>query len=72
MGRKEMQEQIDDHMWDDGDGDCFMCGGSGELDDECECSEFEDVCCCAQPVPRACPECRHQARLARARAAGDD
>ena len=38
------------------DGQCFMCGGSGELD-ECECSQFEDTCCCLNPVPLACPEC---------------
>lgn len=38
------------------DGQCFMCGGSGELD-ECECSAFEDTCCCLNPVPLECPEC---------------
>lgn len=50
------QQQIDDHMFDDDDVVCHLCGGSGELD-ECECSAFEDTCCCLNPEPRACPEC---------------
>lgn len=45
-----------DHFDDQDDGDCYLCGGSGALD-ECECSEFEDTCCCLNPVPLACPEC---------------
>lgn len=49
--------QIEDHLADCVDLDeCFLCGGGGELD-ECECSAFEDTCCCLNPVPRACPEC---------------
>ena len=49
----------DDHS--DRDDECFVCGGSGELD-ECECSEFEDTCCCLHPTPRACPECVERER----------
>lgn len=45
------------------DGQCYLCGGSGELD-ECECSAFEDVCCCLNPVPRECPECARRSKTA--------
>lgn len=48
-----------DDLSDDED-ECFMCGGSGFLDDECECSAFEDTCCCLEPTPRECPECRRE------------
>lgn len=54
-GREWTQSQIDDHLYQDDD-ECYMCGGSGELD-ECECSAFEDTCCCLNPTPRACQEC---------------
>jgi hypothetical protein len=48
--------------FDDDDGDCFMCGGSGILEDSCECEMFEDVCMCLEPEPRECPECLHRAQ----------
>lgn len=58
----------DDHLADCVDlDDCHMCGGSGVLDDECECSAFEDVCCCLQPMPRECPECRYHEQQLRDR-----
>lgn len=52
----------------DEDADCSRCGGSGFLDDECVCQTVEDVCCCAEPEPRPCPECARYER-ARRRAA---
>jgi hypothetical protein len=36
------------------DEECFMCGGSGLLD-ECECGE--DTCCCRYLIVMECPEC---------------
>lgn len=57
MTRQWTQEEIDDHLDYCDDGECHLCGGSGVLDDECECSAFEDVCCCLHPTPRECPEC---------------
>ena len=62
-------EQASDHYDDSDDGECFMCGGSGELD-ECECSAFEDTCCCLTPIPRACPECIERERDRAAKANG--
>jgi hypothetical protein len=41
--------------------DCPVCGGTGVLEDECTCGE--DTCCCAEPEPPECPECRYQARM---------
>lgn len=57
----EAEAHLSDCVDDD---DCWMCGGSGELD-ECECSAFEDTCCCLNPVPRACPECIERERDAK-------
>lgn len=51
--RKMTQEEIDASL--DLDEDCPMCGGSGVLDDECEC--MDDTCCCLVPTPPICPEC---------------
>lgn len=63
MPRQWTQEEIDDHLADCADGDdCPWCGGSGVLDDECECGEWEDTCCCLHPTPRACPECIERER----------
>jgi hypothetical protein len=39
------------------DSDCPTCGGSGVLEDECECQAIEDICCCLHPRPPICPEC---------------
>jgi len=36
---------------------CPVCGGSGVLEDECECMAIEDVCCCRNPKRPICPEC---------------
>jgi hypothetical protein len=44
--------------WEDFEDECPRCGGEGFLDDECECSAFEDTCCCAELTPRECPDCR--------------
>ncbi len=55
--------EMDFDIEDDG---CFMCGGSGELSDACVCEAFEDVCCCAEPEPPECPECRRRKRHASA------
>lgn len=37
------------------DNECSMCGGSGELDEECMCGD--DTCVCLAPMPVPCPEC---------------
>jgi hypothetical protein len=42
---------------DDDDGSCFMCGGSGYREDQCECETVESVCCCRVPTPPVCDEC---------------
>ena len=53
-----VQADCPSNDYDDHDDDeCFMCGGSGVLDD-CECQAFEDTCCCLYPRPMACPECQ--------------
>lgn len=38
------------------DDDCFMCGGEGFIEGECTCGD--DTCCCLEPTPPECPECR--------------
>jgi hypothetical protein len=60
-----MSETYADFEPDD-DG-CYLCGGSGFLDDECECQAFEDICMCLHPMPRACPECIRYEREKRRR-----
>lgn len=35
--------------------DCWNCGGSGEIEGECDCGE--DTCCCAEPSPPPCSHC---------------
>jgi hypothetical protein len=42
------------------DEDCWMCGGSGVLEDECTCGD--DTCCCLEPEPPECPECIYRER----------
>jgi hypothetical protein len=42
-------------MFMDLEEDCPACGGSGVIDDECEC--MDDTCCCLVPQPPLCPEC---------------
>lgn len=37
---------------------CWNCGGCGTLDDSCICEAFEDTCCCAEPEPPICRECK--------------
>jgi hypothetical protein len=36
--------------------ECWNCGGEGYLDGECTCGE--DCCCCLEPDPPRCSECR--------------
>lgn len=36
--------------------DCWNCGGSGDIEDDCTCGE--DTCCCLDPEPPICSECR--------------
>lgn len=45
----------EDRWWEDDDEQCFLCGGSGVLEGECECGD--DTCCCLVPTPPICPEC---------------
>lgn len=42
---------------------CWNCGGEGFHDGDCECGEFEDTCCCAEPTPPLCRECRGKGAL---------
>lgn len=42
---------------------CGMCGGAGILEDECTCMSVVDTCCCLEPEPPTCPECRGRGRL---------
>jgi hypothetical protein len=59
------QDDIDrDYFSDEGE-ECWQCGGSGVLDDECTCGE--DTCCCLVPSPPPCPECLWRARIAERR-----
>jgi DnaJ-class molecular chaperone len=43
--------------------DCNQCGGEGVLDDECECETVADICSCAVPTPRTCPQCKGKGYL---------
>jgi hypothetical protein len=36
--------------------DCWNCGGSGVMEDDCTC--MEDTCCCLAPKPPDCLLCR--------------
>lgn len=36
--------------------DCWDCGGSGFYEESCTCGE--DCCCCLEPEPPRCSECR--------------
>lgn len=56
-GSEQRPVLVCDDGYDDDDGSCFACGGSGVLDDWCECQRFEDVCCCLNPEPQTCDEC---------------
>jgi len=53
--------------FDDDDGgywiDCWKCGGAGFHEDECVCQAFEDTCCCLEPEPPACEECKGTGEL---------
>jgi len=52
--------RYEDMYDDDFDGhwiECHDCGGTGFLDDACECEAFEDICMCAEPTPPPCREC---------------
>ena len=42
---------------------CWNCGGAGYHEGECECQSFEDVCCCADPEPPMCRECKGEGAL---------
>ena len=46
--------EFDDDNWTD----CWDCGGSGEHEDICQCSDFEDTCCCLNPMPKRCSTCK--------------
>lgn len=41
--------------------DCWNCGGSGEIEGDCTCGE--DTCCCLDPEPPVCSECRGRGYL---------
>lgn len=49
-----------DETWIDTKGvewtDCPACGGEGFIDGECTC--MDDTCCCLEPDPPICDECR--------------
>jgi hypothetical protein len=57
-----------DHDPADDDGDCFMCGGTGVIEGECDC--MEDTCCCLHPTPPDCPECIRFARMMKRKVIG--
>lgn len=52
--RQEDAERKEDAVFDDEDGACYECGGSGEVPHKC----FEDSCCCADPCDEICRACR--------------
>ena len=35
---------------------CWACGGEGDIEGDCTCGE--DVCCCLEPEPPTCSECK--------------
>lgn len=49
------EREVYEDACDDDESDCWMCGGSGVMEDECDCGD--DTCCCLEPNPPPCPEC---------------
>lgn len=64
MTHEQETENFIGHLYDeDGDSECYECGGEGWIVDDC----FEDTCCCADPecehdvIP--CPNCNPRGEL---------
>ena len=53
----------DEYLGHDPDEDegCWNCGGEGFLEGLCTCGE--DTCCCLEPEPPICPECKGKGYL---------
>lgn len=54
-GKLRCDQLADDWRYDDDDGTCCQCGGSGVLEGLCTC--MDDTCCCLHPEPPECDWC---------------
>lgn len=47
-----LSDELDLEPWID----CWQCCGQGVIEGDCTC--MEDTCCCLEPDPPVCDECR--------------